>query len=190
MKDLVCLHAAASSPATWAHLKPALTDHGYRVHTPTLLGHHGGERRAAYPLDAFADHLLKQLEDLDRMTLVGASLGAFVATLIAQRDPARIDRLVLEELPIPRRTKQDKSPSNQRGTALVLQAMGPPYPHKGSGPLARSGSGFPQLAPTGQLLDHASGAEWSRKPLPWARSDATSRATAPVTGSATSGGPG
>ncbi|MDX6281330.1 MAG: hypothetical protein QOH03_2401 [Kribbellaceae bacterium] len=121
MKDLVCLHAAGSSPATWDHLRPALTDLGYRVHTPTLLGHGSAERRTAYPLDAFADHVLKEADG--RVTLIGASLGAFVATLIAQREPDRIERLVLEELPVPRRTAHDDPPSNQRGSGLVLRAM-------------------------------------------------------------------
>ncbi|WP_328320993.1 alpha/beta hydrolase [Kribbella sp. NBC_00382] len=122
MKHLVCLHAAGSSPATWDHLKPALVGLGYRVHTPTLLGHGSAERRTAYPLDAFADHVLKEIDG--RFTLIGASLGAFVATLIAQREPDRIDRLVLEELPVPRRTSDDDPPSNKRGTGLVLRAMG------------------------------------------------------------------
>jgi len=126
MKDLVCLHAAGSSPATWDPLKPRLTELGYGVHAPTLLGHQGAEWRRSYPLDAFADHLLKDFDQrgLGQVTLVGASLGAFVASLIAQREPNRIERLVLEELPVPPRDAQDDPPSKQTGSGPVLRVMG------------------------------------------------------------------
>ncbi|MET7282864.1 alpha/beta hydrolase [Kribbella sp. NPDC005582] len=126
MKDLVLLHAAVSSPATWDVVTPALTDLGYRVHTPTLLGHGSAERRRTYTLDAFRDHLIADLDHrgLTDITLIGHSLGAFVATTIAIAQPTRVNRLILEELPIPPRTPTDPGPSDQATPALLLRALG------------------------------------------------------------------
>ncbi|WP_405060393.1 alpha/beta hydrolase [Kribbella sp. NBC_01505] len=124
MKDLVLLHAGTSSPATWDALTPPLTELGYRVHTPTLLGHAGAERRRTYALDAFRDDVLSQLDHLDDFALVGNSLGAFVASAIAIEQPTRVTRLVLEELPVPPRTPDDNGPVRIPTPALVLRTLG------------------------------------------------------------------
>ncbi|WP_350277500.1 alpha/beta fold hydrolase [Kribbella sp. HUAS MG21] len=93
MKDLVCLHAGTSGPSTWRRFIPDFEALGYRVHCPTLLGHGQAPRRRAYFLDDFRDQVRRELERLDRVTLVGNSLGAFVATALAVREPAaRRDR--------------------------------------------------------------------------------------------------
>ncbi|MFF1821134.1 alpha/beta fold hydrolase [Kribbella sp. NPDC058245] len=124
MKDLVLLHAAASSPATWDALTPPLAELGYRVHTPTLLGHAGAERRRTYALDAFRDDVLSQLDHLDEFALVGNSLGAFIASAIAIEHPTRVTRLVLEELPVPPRNAADHGPSRKATPTVVLNVLG------------------------------------------------------------------
>lgn len=111
MKTLVCLHAAISGPGTWDVVRPGLEALGYELVCPTLLGHEDAVRRDAYPLTAFRDEVVRELEGLDRFTLVGHSLGAFVATLVAQQHPERVERLVLEEVPVPPRDAQDSSPA-------------------------------------------------------------------------------
>ncbi|MEV8373049.1 alpha/beta hydrolase [Kribbella sp. NPDC056861] len=124
MKDLVCLHAAGSSPATWDEVLPGLTELGYRVHRPILLGHRGAARQSSYSLNDLRDQVLRDIERLGEVTLVGASLGAFVATTVATYEPGRVARLVLEELPVPPRDAQDGPPSRQSGSGLVLRLMG------------------------------------------------------------------
>lgn len=130
MKDLVCLHAGTSGPSTWDRFVPAFEELGYRVHCPTLLGHGSAPRRRAYLLDDFRDHLLRELDELhrvdgvDRVTLVGNSLGAFVASAVAMAQPERVERLVLEELPIPPRDSDDSPPTVRPMPPLALLAAG------------------------------------------------------------------
>ncbi|WP_112240531.1 alpha/beta fold hydrolase [Kribbella monticola] len=126
LKDLVCLHAAGSAPATWDGVRAGLEEAGYRVHCPTLAGHRGAARRRAYRLEDFRDDVVRELDELglERVTLVGHSLGAFVASLIAVQVPERVERLVLEELPVPPRGAQDGPPSVKAGTGAALRVMG------------------------------------------------------------------
>jgi pimeloyl-ACP methyl ester carboxylesterase len=124
MKELVCLHAAGSGAGTWDGVRPRLEVLGYRVHCLTLAGHGAAERRTAYRLQDFRDDVLKELDELrlSEVTLVGHSLGAFVATQVAME--GRVERLVLEELPVPRRDAADGSPSGKAGTGIALKVMG------------------------------------------------------------------
>ncbi|UOZ06243.1 alpha/beta fold hydrolase [Amycolatopsis sp. WQ 127309] len=125
MTDLVCLHAAASGPGTWAELTPRLAELGYRVHCPTLPGHRGAPRRSAYPLTAFRDAVLAELDRLalERVVLVGHSLGAFTASMVAASQPDRVTRLVLEEPPVPRRNLQDAPPARQQRAGFAMRAL-------------------------------------------------------------------
>ncbi|WP_328998297.1 alpha/beta fold hydrolase [Kribbella sp. NBC_00709] len=124
MKDLVCLHAGTSGPATWDRFVPAFEELGYRVHRPTLLGHGSAPRRRPYRLDDFRDQVLDELDGLDRVTFVGNSLGAFVASAVAAAEPAKVERLVLEELPVPPRDAQDGDPGVRAIPTLGLLAAG------------------------------------------------------------------
>ncbi|GAA1578957.1 hypothetical protein GCM10009804_39300 [Kribbella hippodromi] len=124
MKDLVCLHAGTSGPATWDRFVPAFEELGYRVHCPALLGHGPAPRKRPYRLDDFRDHLLRELDGLDRVTFIGNSLGAFVASAIAVAEPERVERMVLEEPPVPPRDAQDGGPSLRSLPAPALLAAG------------------------------------------------------------------
>ncbi|HWD80412.1 MAG TPA: alpha/beta hydrolase [Kribbella sp.] len=122
MKDLVCLHAGTSGPSTWNRFVPEFEALGYRVHCPTLLGHGTAPRRRPYLLNDFRDHVLGELDG--RVTLIGNSLGAFVASAIAVADPGRVERLVLEEIPVPPRNARDGSPTTRHLPGLALRAAG------------------------------------------------------------------
>lgn len=137
MKDLVCLHAGTSGPSTWDRFVPAFEALGYRVHCPTLLGHGSAPRRRPYLLDAFRDQVLGELDGLDRVTFVGNSLGAFVASAVAVAQPDRVERLVLEELPVPPRDGAASNGHDDRG--------GPSHPQQSTGPLAGRRTGLPCL---------------------------------------------
>ena len=87
-----------------------------------------GIRRGAgtdYPLEAFATDVIEQMDALkvDKCALVGHSLGALVSSMVAQRQPDRVDRVLLEEMPVPRRVRQDPPPMRTyvdgKGTPMV-----------------------------------------------------------------------
>ncbi|WP_345630911.1 alpha/beta fold hydrolase [Rugosimonospora acidiphila] len=113
---VVLLHGGSSSAATWDRLTVALVSAGRRTIAADLRGHGGSSRTPAYPLDGFRDDILGLLDalDLGRVALVGHSLGAHTASLIAQRQPERVTHLVLEEPPVPAR-----EPSGDHGLSTA-----------------------------------------------------------------------
>jgi pimeloyl-ACP methyl ester carboxylesterase len=106
---VVLLHGGSSGAATWDRLSAALAATGHRTIAVDLRGHGGSSRTAEYPLSGFRDDIIGLLDalGLDRVALVGHSLGAYTASLIAQQQPERITRLVLEEPPVPIRGRTE-----------------------------------------------------------------------------------
>ncbi|MBB5889761.1 alpha/beta fold hydrolase [Kutzneria kofuensis] len=98
---VVLLHAMASSGGTWRRLAACLPDR--RVILPDLRGHGRSSRAADYTLAGFRDDMVGLLDELglDRVDLVGHSLGGRIASMIALDSPARVRRLVLEDTPPP-----------------------------------------------------------------------------------------
>ncbi|GAA2391012.1 alpha/beta hydrolase [Dactylosporangium salmoneum] len=100
---MVLLHGGGSGRGTWdAFTREA---EGYRVVAPDLRGHGESPRCSAYTLGNHADDVLELLDELalGPVVLVGHSLGGHVASVIAQREPGRVARLVLEDPPVPPR---------------------------------------------------------------------------------------
>ncbi|KJS54193.1 alpha/beta fold hydrolase [Streptomyces rubellomurinus] len=97
---LVLLHALGERAADWEVVLPELAP-GHRVYAPDLRGHGDSGRTAAYGLPQMRDDVLAFLDalGLDRVDLVGHSMGGVVAVLVAQAAPERVDRLVLEDIP-------------------------------------------------------------------------------------------
>jgi pimeloyl-ACP methyl ester carboxylesterase len=106
---VVLLHGGGSSATTWDRLAAALTAAGRRTIAVDLRGHGGSSRTPTYPLAAFRDDVLGLLDALalDRVALVGHSLGAHTASLVVREQPERITHLVLEEPPVPARAASD-----------------------------------------------------------------------------------
>lgn len=94
--DLVLLHGTGRRGVAWVTVAPALA-HSYTVHALDLPGH-GESEPVDGPL-AFATivgGLESYLLGLDREAiLVGNSMGAWLATLMAHRHPDRVARAVL-----------------------------------------------------------------------------------------------
>ncbi|MER5650003.1 alpha/beta fold hydrolase [Streptosporangium sp. NPDC002524] len=102
---LVLLHALGKDAADWDGVLGAFERH-WRVYVPDLRGHGESAWPGEYSLELMRDDVLGFLDalGLDRVTLVGHSLGGFVAYLLAEGHPERVDRLVLEDVsaPLPR----------------------------------------------------------------------------------------
>lgn len=100
---VVLLHGGGSDLATWDRFAPVLADAGRRVIAADLPGHGGSGRLRAYSLAAYRDAVVGLLDALDvrRPSLVGHSLGAHTASLVAAARP--VERLVLEDPPVPER---------------------------------------------------------------------------------------
>jgi pimeloyl-ACP methyl ester carboxylesterase len=107
---VVLLHGGGSRGATWDRFTPALLAAGHRVVVPDLRGHADSPRHRPYTLQHHRDDVLALLDrlELHQVTLIGHSLGGFAATLVAQEQPERIRRLVLEDPPAPPRRSAGK----------------------------------------------------------------------------------
>jgi pimeloyl-ACP methyl ester carboxylesterase len=99
---LVLLHSLGGSGADWAGLARRLGG-AYQVYAPDLRGNGDSDRPGEYSFELMRDDVLGLLDalGLERVTLVGHSMGAAVAYLVASERPERIERLVLEEPPPP-----------------------------------------------------------------------------------------
>lgn len=95
---VVLLHGANDQAGAWYRIAPALAHH-QRVLIPDLPGH-GESAPAAGPLavtDLLAglDALLAAEAPGERVTVVGSSLGGFLALLLAHRHPELVAQVVL-----------------------------------------------------------------------------------------------
>ncbi|MCC6627116.1 MAG: alpha/beta hydrolase [Chloroflexi bacterium] len=106
MAVFVLIHGAWHGGWCWQRIAPRLRAAGHNVATPTLTGL--GERAhlasPAIDLETHVTDVLAVLryEDLHDVILVGHSYGGAVATLVTDRVPDRVARLVYLDAPIPR----------------------------------------------------------------------------------------
>ena len=94
---LLVIHGLLGSHRSWEHLVDRL-DTGHRVVAPDLFGHGASAKpRGDYSLSAHAATLRDLLDHLgvDRVTLVGHSLGGGIAMQLCYLFPERVERLVL-----------------------------------------------------------------------------------------------
>lgn len=96
-ETVMLLHGAGDSAASWSQVVPELVSE-HRLVVLNLAGH-GQSEPAAGPIDvgmvlAGVEAALEQLAPNEPVTLVGNSLGGWVAMLVAHRHPARVARVV------------------------------------------------------------------------------------------------
>lgn len=96
-RAILLLHGVGDDSSTWHDVMPDLAaDH--LVIAPDMLGHGGSDKpRADYSVGGFANGVrdLLSVLDVDRVTMVGHSLGGGVAMQFAYQYPERCERLVL-----------------------------------------------------------------------------------------------
>lgn len=95
---LVLLHGAGDQAGTWFKVVPSLVkDHTLIV--PDLAGHgDSAPRTGGIDVRAVLEGVeadIQQLSGGPRVTIAGNSLGAWMATLVAQRHPDWVERLIL-----------------------------------------------------------------------------------------------
>jgi esterase len=102
-----------SSATTWNGFAAALAGAGRRAIAIDARGHGASPRVAEYTFATMVGDLLAFLDQhaLDRVDLIGHSMGGGVAQLFAGRYPGRVRRLVVEETaPPPRTAPADQPP--------------------------------------------------------------------------------
>ena len=96
------LHGLGSSSASWRHVGTAIGDR-FRVIAPDARGHGDSEWTAEYSLELMRDDVVRLMEAIGVLgaIVVGHSMGALTAYLLAATRPELVRLLVLEEMPPP-----------------------------------------------------------------------------------------
>jgi len=102
-EPVVLVHGLFAAGWSWEGFAPLLAEAGRRVIVPELRGHGHSDRTGPYTFEVFAGDLIFLLDTLgiDTVDLIGHSLGGHAASVVAQRQPQRIRRLVIEDAPPP-----------------------------------------------------------------------------------------
>src|SRR5690349_2211099 len=94
---ILLIHGIGDNSTTWSTVQSALAQR-FTVIAPDLLGHGKSDKpRADYSVAAYANGMrdLLSVLDVERVTVVGHSLGGGVAMQFAYQFPQLVDRLVL-----------------------------------------------------------------------------------------------
>lgn len=98
---IVLIHGFGAAIDWWDEVAPQLAS-DYRVISIDLIGHGGtGAPPNGYSIWRQAALVAAVLDQLgvDRVTVIGHSMGGEVATALAERNPARIERMILIDSP-------------------------------------------------------------------------------------------
>jgi 3-oxoadipate enol-lactonase len=104
---LVLLHALGEDGTGWDRVAADLAS-SWRVYVPDLRGHGRSDHPGTYSYELMRDDVIGLMDalGLDRVTLIGHSMGGVVAYLIAQDHPRRVERLVVEDCAPPFRQRR------------------------------------------------------------------------------------
>ncbi|MFI8883808.1 alpha/beta fold hydrolase [Streptomyces sp. NPDC053813] len=99
---VVLAHGRCGDSRTWTRIAELLAAE-YRVYAFDFRGHGLSDWPGRYSLELFRDdlHAFLEARNLWGATVIGHSMGAAAAYLLAEREPGLIGRLVLEEVPPP-----------------------------------------------------------------------------------------
>lgn len=132
---VLLLHGFTSRADRWRQTAIDLATKGYRVFVPDLPGHGFAAKSASFDhsVTGYRDFVLDLLDklSLDRLALVGTSLGGHIVAKVAAHSPARVEKLVmigsmgLNPLPPERTTAirnglADMSPAAMRARLLTV----------------------------------------------------------------------
>jgi pimeloyl-ACP methyl ester carboxylesterase len=133
-RPVVLLHAFPLNSGQWEQQTDALSDR-YRFIVPDLKGFGGSdapEDASAYSMDDYADSIAGLLDELGlaKVTLVGLSMGGYIAFAFLRRNRDRVDALVLADTRAeadPPEVKEKRSKQQVmvrgEGTAGLIEAL-------------------------------------------------------------------
>jgi 3-oxoadipate enol-lactonase len=100
---LVLIHALGTDKSSWDAIAPAFAGTHY-VYAADMRGFGDSDRPGQYSFQDMRDDVLGLLDAIgaDRADIVGHSMGATVAWLVAEAQPERVAHLVVEDTPPPR----------------------------------------------------------------------------------------
>lgn len=124
---ILLLHSLGTSAAVWDPILPALTD--FRVLRPDMRGHgHTAATPGPYSIDLLAHDALAVLQQLgiDRVAVVGLSIGGLIAQQLAYLAPSRIAALVLMDtaLAIPPASLWSERAASVRASGMAAVVEG------------------------------------------------------------------
>lgn len=95
---VVCLHGFCQSSAYWEPTLARLSGEGVHALAPDLPGFgHSAAEPGPYDMASLADAVLRWLDErgIERIRLVGGSMGGVIAQHLVLRHPRRVERLLL-----------------------------------------------------------------------------------------------
>jgi 3-oxoadipate enol-lactonase len=100
---LFLLHGGRNSKSTWDGVAPAFA-RTHRVYAVDLRGFGDSDRPGVYGFEVMRDDILGIADQVgaQRLDLIGHSMGASVAWLVAQKQPDRVRNLVVVDSPPPK----------------------------------------------------------------------------------------
>ncbi|MEH1781706.1 MAG: type I polyketide synthase [Nostoc sp.] len=129
---VLCIHGILEQGLAWQEVAHPLVAKGYRVVAPDLFGHGRSshfEMVTAYNSLTFLaqiDRVIQKLPD-QPLFLIGHSMGAMLAAMIASVRPQKVKALMLVEPPLPSEENKQE-PINQLTTFLEYFASSPQHP--------------------------------------------------------------
>lgn len=167
---LLLLHGLGCDSSTWLGVMPTLAKH-YTVIAPDLLGHGQSDKpNADYSLGGYANGMrdLLTILDIDKVTVLGHSLGGGIAMQFAYQFPERTERVCLvstgglgpEVTPLIRFLTIPGS-----GVVIGAATFGPLRPMVSGGLRALSKSGLPlthDLAEVSEIYENLADPEMRR----------------------------
>lgn len=116
---VVLVHGRCGSSTTWTAVAERLAAR-HRVYAFDFRGHGLSDWPGRYSFELFRDdlHAFLEVRNLSGATVVGHSMGAAAAYLLAERQPGLIGRLVLEEAPPPFPLEPPRAPVERPQGAL------------------------------------------------------------------------
>jgi len=126
---VVLLHALGGTSESWQKIASGLAA-DYCVYAVDLRGHGDSDRPGEYGLELMRDDVLGFLTELELAptTVIGHSMGAIVAYLVAEQKPEAVSSLVLEDpappfAPEPPRTVPDRPEGELAFDWAVVEAL-------------------------------------------------------------------
>lgn len=99
-KTLICLHGFTHNGRFFEKLAEKLTQYGWLVICPTFLGRGNQENDepSKYNYETYVEYLEDITKDFSNFSLLGSSMGGLIAMFYADKNPKKIDRLILNDV--------------------------------------------------------------------------------------------